>query len=183
MPMKILTKTERVLIIQKGTKAGFLLGTAFVMLWVLSLVAYILFLISVELGIGWWAAIFLPLCAWVSWLALNRFLSNERMVTIYRLDKANNQFTLELQGLNTSKLYTLPLHEIRAAEVKLLSSQSVGYGYTHIVFELYLLINSGAPLAIDSGVGMGEKRELDAIASYLRQFIFDRRAEQSLFNN
>lgn len=181
--MKILTKTERVLIIQKGTKAGFLLGTAFVMLCFLSLVAYILFLISVELGSGWWAAIFLPLAVWGSWLALNRFLSNERMVTIYRLDKANNQFTLELRGLNTSKLYTLPLHEIRSAEVKFLSSQSVGYGYTHIVFELYLLINSGAPLAVDSGVGMGEKRELDEIASYLRQFIFDRRSEQSLFNN
>jgi hypothetical protein len=178
--MKIPIANDRILIIQKGTKVGFLIGIGFVMLCFLLFVVSCLFLISVRLGSGWWGLLLSPLAAWFLWLALNRFLSNDRIITIYRLNKATNQFTLELQGLSESKTYELPLHEIRSAEVKLFSSQDVGYGYTHIIFKLYLLINSGQAIAVDSGIGMGEKRELDAIASYLRQFIFDRRSDNKL---
>jgi hypothetical protein len=172
MPMKILTKTERTLIIQRGTKAGFLIGTSFVMLWCLSIAVYALFAISIGLGIGWWGFLLSPLAAWVLWLALSRFLSNERIVTIYRLNKATNQFTVEYQGLSASKTYALPLQEIRFTEVKLLGAQYVGHGYTHITSELYLLINSGEAIALDLGIGMDGKRELEAISSYLRHFLF-----------
>lgn len=171
--MKILAKTEQVLIIQRGTKAGFLLGTALVMLGCLFMTGGILSVISVNLGIGWWGFLFSPLAVWVLWLALRRFLSNEKIVTIYRLNKGTNQATIEFQGLRQSKVVGLPLHEIRSAEVKFLDSQDVGYGYTHIRFQLYFLINSGKALALDRAIGMGEKRELEAIARYFREFLFN----------
>lgn len=171
--MKILKKTEQVLIIQRGTKTGFLLGTAWVMLCCLFMTAGFLSVISVSLGIGWWGFVFSPLAAWVLWLVLRRFLSNEKVVTIYRLNKGTNQAQIEFQGLRQSKVFELPLHEIRAAEVKFLDSRYIGHGYTHIRFQLYLLINSGKALALDLAIGMGEKRELEAIAHYFREFLFN----------
>ncbi|MBD2005111.1 MULTISPECIES: hypothetical protein [Cyanophyceae] len=169
--MKILTKTEQVLILQRGTKAEFFLGTAFVMLCFLFMIGGFLFAISISLGIGWWGFLFSPLAVWLLWLALRRFLSNEKIVTIYRLNKATNQATIEFQGLRQSKVVELPLHEIRSAEVTFLDSHYIGYGYTHIRSQLYFLINSRKALALDLAIGMGEKRELEAIARYFREFL------------
>lgn len=171
--MKILTKTEQVLILQRGTKAGFLIGTGFVMLGCLLMAGGLLWAISASFGIGWWGLLFLPLAGWLLWLALCRFLSNDKIVTIYRLNKGSNQATIEFQGLRQSRNFRFPLHEIRSVEVKFLDSHYIEHGYTHIRFQLYLLANSGKAIALDQSIGMGEKRELEAIARYCREFLFN----------
>lgn len=171
--MKILTRTEQVLILQRGTKAGFLIGTGFVMLCCLLVAGVGLWVISTSFGMGWWALLFLPLAVWFLWLALCRFLSNGKIVTIYRLSKRSNQAAIEFQGLRQSEVFEVPLHEIRSVEVKFLDSQYMGHGYMHIRSQLYLLTNSGRALALDQAIGMGEKQELEAIARYFREFLFN----------
>jgi hypothetical protein len=104
------------------------------MLGYLFMTAGILYGISVSLGIGWWGFVFSPLAVWVLWLELRRFLSNEKVVTIYRLNKGTNQAKIEFQGLRQSKVLELPLHEIQSAEIMFLDSQYLGFGYTHNTF-------------------------------------------------
>jgi hypothetical protein len=171
--MKILEQTEQILILQRGTKSEFLLGTSFIMLSCLFLVGGTLYGISVTFGIGWWVLLLSPLAVGILWLALRRFLSNDKIVTIYKLDKGNNKVTIEFQGLNESKFIELALPEIRASVVRFLDSGYVGYGYTHIRFQLYFLTNSGKEIALDQAIGMGEKRELEAIARYFQRFLYN----------
>lgn len=171
--MKILAKTKQVLILQRGTKASFLIGTGFAMLGFLLMIVGVLYGISASFGIGWWGFLFSPLAVWVFWLALRRFLSNDKIVTLYGLNKGTNKATIEFQGLRKSKVFELPLHEIRSVEVKFLDSHYVGHGYTHTRFQLYLLTNSGKALALDQAIGMGEKSELEAIACYFQGFLLN----------
>ncbi|MBE9141528.1 hypothetical protein IQ254_30800 [Nodosilinea sp. LEGE 07088] len=172
--MKILTKSEQALILQRGTKAEFLVGTGFVMFGCLLIVGGLLWEFSTSVGIGWWICLFLPTTVWLLWLALRRFLSNKRIVTVYTLNKGSNQATIEFKGLGQSEFFELPLHEIRTVEVRFLDSHYIGYGYTHVRFQLCFLTRSGREIALDQAIGMLERRELEAIARHFRKFLFNR---------
>lgn len=171
--MKILQKTAQVLILQRGTKAAFLSGISFLMFVCLCMVGAILYAISDNFGIGWRVLLFSPLAVWMLLLILRRFLSNDKIVTIYRLDRGNNKVIIEFQSLNESKFIELALPEVRAAVVRFLDSGYVGYGYTHIRFQLYLLTNSGKEIALDQAIGIGEKRELEAIARCFQKILYN----------
>ncbi|MGF1569588.1 MAG: hypothetical protein ACFCVD_16225 [Nodosilinea sp.] len=170
--MKILTKNDQVLVLQRGTKVEFLVSTAFVMLGCLVIAGGLLQGITTSFGLGWRVLLFLPLLGWLFWLTLRRFLSNKKIVTVYKLNKKLNQATIEFKGLRQSEIFELPLHEIKSIEVKFLDSHYIGYGYTHVRFQLYLLTNVGRVFALDQAIGMFERRELEAIACHFRRFLF-----------
>jgi hypothetical protein len=170
--MKILKQNQQVLIIQRGTKIGFLLGISFVMLALLAMILVFLYSISISLGLGGWGLLFLPLAVWLFWLGLYRFLTNDQIVTVYNFDKGRNQATIEFQGLRKSRTIDFPLDKIRSVEVKFLGAQYIGHGVTLMDFRLQLITNSGEML-VDKAVSLGEKRELESIARCLRGFILN----------
>lgn len=170
--MKILKQNQQVLIIQRGTKVGFLLGISFVMLPLLAMIVFVLYSISISLGIGWWGLLFSPLAVWLFWLGLHRFLTNDKIVTVYNFDKGCNKATIEFQGLRKSKTIDFPLDKIRSVEVKFIKAQYIGHGFTLMDFRLQFITNSGEML-VDKAVSLGEKRELESIARYARGFILN----------
>lgn len=99
-------------------------------------------------------------------------MTNDRIITIYTFNKESNKAIIEFQGLRQSRLVEVPLHEIRAVEVKFLGAHYIGYGFTLINFQLQLITHSGKIL-LDKAIGLGEKRELENVARCLRQFIFN----------
>jgi hypothetical protein len=170
--MKILKQNQQVLIIQRGTKVGFLVGIIFVMLALLAMLVLALYSISISFGIGWWGLLFSPLAVWLFWLGLQRFLTNEKIVTVYNFDKGRNKATIEFQGLRKSRTIDFPLDKIRSVDVKFLGTQYIGHGVTLMDFRLHLITNSGEML-VDKAVSLGERRELENIARFLRGFILN----------
>jgi hypothetical protein len=166
--MKILKRTEQILSLQRGTKVGFLLGTGFVMLGLLFMIGCVLYGISNSVGLGW-GLLLSPLAAWFIWFGLRRFLTNDRIITIYTFNKRLNKATIEFQGLRQSRAVEVPLHEIRAVEAKFLGAQYI-YGAILIDFRLQLITHSGEVL-LDQTSDLCEKRELESIARCLREFL------------
>jgi hypothetical protein len=136
------------------------------------LVMILLVLYSISLSIGEWGLLFSPLAVWLFWIGLYRFLTNDKIVTVYNFDKGRNKGTIEFQGLRKSRTVDFPLDKIRSVEVKFLGAQYIGHGVTLMDFRLQLITNSGEML-VDKAVSLGEKRELESIARCLRGFILN----------